>query len=206
MAAETSPYRSQHSSNLERRLRKKNTMRNDTQRSSLHIITFVVLAYSISWLLWSLLFLPHFNDRYSVWVIAAGGFGLFLAALLVVGYSEGRSGLGVWLRSLLKWRVHIGWYAVALLLPLIVDFAAFGFYHSQSFFAQGQPAHASGWRMYSSYNPDLSPPSSCIRITVFCLGWSRFYLSRHTLSEIITRGVLGFSCFASWTLIFGNLS
>ena len=41
----------------------------------------------------------------------------FLAALAVLGLTEGRAGVVGLLRRMVRWRVGVGWYAVALLLP-----------------------------------------------------------------------------------------
>ena len=45
------------------------------------------------------------------------GSGPFLAALLVVGLAEGRTGVRDLFRRMLRWRVGWRWYAIALLLP-----------------------------------------------------------------------------------------
>ena len=74
------------------------------------LITFFVLAYALSWLAWP------------VW--AAGlypnpvfSFGPFLAALVVLAITHGKTGVGGLLRRMVRWRVGLRWYAVALLLP-----------------------------------------------------------------------------------------
>jgi membrane protease YdiL (CAAX protease family) len=52
------------------------------------------------------------------------GVGPFLAALLVLAVTEGKSGVVGLLRRMVRWRVGIQWYAVALLLPIVVILAA----------------------------------------------------------------------------------
>lgn len=67
------------------------------------LATFVVLAYLFSWTL-----------------VPMGGLlgsGPFLAAVLVLAVVEGRAGVVGLLRRMVQWRVHWGWYAVAVLLP-----------------------------------------------------------------------------------------
>ncbi len=70
-----------------------------------HSLTlFVILACVFSW-----------------WLVPLTGFplgsGPLLAALLVLGLTEGRPGLKALFRQILKWRVGWQWYAAAILLP-----------------------------------------------------------------------------------------
>jgi membrane protease YdiL (CAAX protease family) len=50
----------------------------------------------------------------------------FLGAIVVTGIADGRSGLKVFFSRIVRWRVNIKWYAVAIFLPLILRLAAFG--------------------------------------------------------------------------------
>ena len=77
------------------------------------MIAFFVLAYAFSWWPWILSALGVIDNPIV-------GFGPFLAALLVLGLTEGRRGIGALLRRMVQWRVGPGWYAVALLLPAAV--------------------------------------------------------------------------------------
>jgi len=75
------------------------------------IITFFLLAYALSWLGWPMWALDLYpNPVFS--------FGPFLAALAVLAITQGKSGVGGLLRRMVRWRVGLGWYAVALLLPV----------------------------------------------------------------------------------------
>ncbi|MBN1402485.1 MAG: CPBP family intramembrane metalloprotease, partial [Anaerolineae bacterium] len=56
------------------------------------------------------------------------GWGLALAALLVVALAEGRAGLRSLLRRYLLWRVPFGWYLVALAGPLLIYLVALALY------------------------------------------------------------------------------
>ena len=81
------------------------------------LITFFVLAYALSWwpsILYALDLLPQ----------PIVGFGPFLAALVVLAITQGKSGIGGLLRRMVRWRVGIRWYAVALLLPVGIALAA----------------------------------------------------------------------------------
>ena len=53
-------------------------------------------------------------------------YGTALGALFVVGVTEGRSGVKAWASRIVRWRVGLVWYAVALGLPVLLKFAAFG--------------------------------------------------------------------------------
>jgi membrane protease YdiL (CAAX protease family) len=67
------------------------------------LASFIVLAYVLSWTL-----------------VPLGGLlgcGPFLAALVVLGVTQGRPGVMSLFRRMLQWRVGVGWYAVAILLP-----------------------------------------------------------------------------------------
>jgi len=81
------------------------------------LIAFFVLAYALSWWPWVL----HALDL-SPQPIA--GFGPFLAALLVLAITSGKSGIGGLLRRMVRWRVGLRWYAVALLLPAVLALVA----------------------------------------------------------------------------------
>ena len=81
------------------------------------LTAFFVLACALSWWPWIL---------YSVDLLPNPivGFGPFLAALVVLAVTEGKSGVVGLLRRMVRWRVGIQWYAVALLLPIVVILAA----------------------------------------------------------------------------------
>jgi membrane protease YdiL (CAAX protease family) len=75
------------------------------------MVTFFVLAYALSW--WPLvLYVFDLSPQPIV------GFGPFLAALVLLGLTRGKTGVGGLLRRMVRWRVGLRWYAVALLLPV----------------------------------------------------------------------------------------
>jgi uncharacterized protein len=81
------------------------------------LITFFVLAYALTWLAWPMWALGLYpNPVFS--------FGPFLAALVVLALTRGKSGVGELLRRMVRWRVELRWYAVALLLPAGLALAA----------------------------------------------------------------------------------
>jgi membrane protease YdiL (CAAX protease family) len=77
------------------------------------LVAFFVLAYALSWWAW----IPY---AFGAFGSPIAGFGPFLAALAVLGLTEGRAGIIGLLRRMARWRVRVGWYAVALLLPVAV--------------------------------------------------------------------------------------
>src|SRR5919112_4011695 len=81
------------------------------------LIAFFVLAFVLSWwpwILYSLDLLPN----------PIVGFGPFLAAMVVLAVTEGKSGVIGLLRRMVRWRVGLQWYAAALLLPVVVTLTA----------------------------------------------------------------------------------
>lgn len=52
------------------------------------------------------------------------GFGPFLAAVVVLGITHGKSAVVMLLRRMVQWRVGLRWYAVAFLLPVTIAVAA----------------------------------------------------------------------------------
>ena len=81
------------------------------------LIAFFVLAFALSWWPWILY-------AFGLSPTPIASFGPFLAALVVLAITQGKSGIGGLLRRMVRWRVGIRWYAVALLLPVGIALAA----------------------------------------------------------------------------------
>ena len=81
------------------------------------LIAFFVLAFALSWWSWILY-------AFGLYPAPIASFGPFLAALVVLAITQGKSGIGGLLRRMVRWRVGIRWYAVALLLPVGIALAA----------------------------------------------------------------------------------
>ncbi len=77
------------------------------------LTTFFILAYVFSWWAWILYGLGLFPNP-------VASFGPFLAAIVVLGLTEGKAGILRLFRRMVHWRVAPGWYAVALLLPVVL--------------------------------------------------------------------------------------
>ena len=81
------------------------------------LITFFVLAYALSWWPW-LLYTVHL---FPFPLLATGP---ALAALLMTGIIGGWAGTKALLLRLVQWRARPSWYAVVLLLPVVIWGAA----------------------------------------------------------------------------------
>ena len=81
------------------------------------LITFFVLAYALSWWPW-VLYALDLSPQPIV------GFGPFLAAIVVLLITRGKTGIVGLLRRMVRWRVAPVWYAVALLLPVAIELSA----------------------------------------------------------------------------------
>lgn len=78
------------------------------------VMTFVILAYAFSWWPWPLYAL-HLSPAPII------GFGPFFAALVVLAVTEGKPAVSGLLSQMIRWRVGLRWYAVALGLPLVLS-------------------------------------------------------------------------------------
>jgi uncharacterized protein len=83
------------------------------------LITFFALAYALSW--W-----PAILYAFDLSPQPIVGFGPFLAALVVLAITYGKTGVVTLLRRMVQWRVGLRWYAVALLLPVAIEVTAAG--------------------------------------------------------------------------------
>jgi membrane protease YdiL (CAAX protease family) len=83
------------------------------------LTTFFVLAYALSWWAWILYGLGILPNPIA-------SFGPFLAALVVLALTEGKTGVLGLFRRMIRWRVPPSWYAVALLLPALLAAIAAG--------------------------------------------------------------------------------
>jgi uncharacterized protein len=82
------------------------------------IIAFFVLTYALSWLAWPV----WASGLYPIAPVFS--FAPFLAALVVLAITHGKSGVGGLLRRMVRWRVGLKWYVAALLIPAGITVAA----------------------------------------------------------------------------------
>ena len=103
------------------------------------LISFFVLACLLSWWSWPLYSLD-------LTPTPTVGFGPFLAALVVLAVTRGKAGIVDLLRRIVRWRVGLKWYAVALLLPVAVTLAAAAInVHLLGAQPSTSPAELGGW-------------------------------------------------------------
>jgi uncharacterized protein len=91
------------------------------------LLTFVVIAFGWSWAPWivSSLSGPQTHGLSPALFIIAG-FGPSLAGIFTVWMYHGRQGLRQWLARCLTWRLHPGWYLLAVFGPAAGIIAALG--------------------------------------------------------------------------------
>jgi len=93
------------------------------------LTAFFILAYAISWVvLLPLAILGEAAASFALIFVIVSAFGPAAAAWIVTRVVEGRPGVRRWISRLFRWRVHVGWYLVALLLPFLLVVAAYGLY------------------------------------------------------------------------------
>ena len=81
------------------------------------LVTFVGLTFVLSWWAWPL----YTAGSLPVPIFAAGP---FVAALIVIGLTDGRAAVGDLFRRMARWRVGLRWYAAALAVPVALTATA----------------------------------------------------------------------------------
>lgn len=81
------------------------------------ISSFFSLTYLLSWGMWLPLVLGY-KDSFSNALFLAGIFGPALAAVILTQLSN--KSVSRWLRSILRWRIGIRWYFIALGFPILL--------------------------------------------------------------------------------------
>jgi membrane protease YdiL (CAAX protease family) len=81
------------------------------------VIIFFILAYLFSWSFW-----PLFNlGKVPTPILPLGP---VIAALIVVPIVGGKAGFKAWASRIVRWRVGLRWYAVAIFLPILMVLTA----------------------------------------------------------------------------------
>ncbi len=81
------------------------------------LIVFLVLAFLLSWWPWPFVLANPEST-------AMLPYGPIIAAFIVLALTRGWAGVRDLLASIVRWRVGLGWYAVALLLPVAITLVA----------------------------------------------------------------------------------
>jgi membrane protease YdiL (CAAX protease family) len=188
------------------------------------LITFFVLAYALAWWIW---ILYAFNITFLGPIFALGP---FLAAIIVTALTRGTAGLKALLSRMVRWRVGLGWYAAALLLPVAVYVVAvslnillgasastaeqFGswylifplFAYSLLFPLSGAFGEELGWRGYAlpRVQARLWALSAALVIGVIQTAWHLplFMSDRSTSPVPLIVGYMGLGILATW--VFNN--
>jgi membrane protease YdiL (CAAX protease family) len=109
----------------------------------IQIILFFALTFLISWSF----MIPWAKRGGDSFPLALAGYGPFLAAVIVIGISKGRTELRHWLGKVFRLRIHIFLYlAGAFFLPFIIGGLHYGLYRVLG----GQPdfSTANPWDQY----------------------------------------------------------
>ena len=91
------------------------------------VTTYYALVFAISWGTWLLLTggAPMRSDPRFMFIVLAAPVAPAIAGLLMIGLTAGRVGYRELLARLLRWRVQVRWYGVALLpAPLVAIMTA----------------------------------------------------------------------------------
>jgi membrane protease YdiL (CAAX protease family) len=81
------------------------------------LVAYFVLAYALTWWVYPLLALNPL-------IGLLGLFGPALAAIIVTAVTDGRSGVRALLGRVVRWRVPVPWYVVAIGLPVMLSLLA----------------------------------------------------------------------------------
>ena len=81
------------------------------------LFTFFLLAYALTW--WASIVYVVYPNPFPVFP-----YGPFFAAIIVLGFTSGKSGIKQLLRRVVLWRVGLRWYAIALFLPVVLAVVA----------------------------------------------------------------------------------
>ena len=94
-----------------------NSITNFIKRYPLVVFFSISIATFYAGNLWKV------NAPDSLWFLTI--FGTGLGALLVVAVTEGRAGVKAWASRIVRWRVGLIWYVVALGIPLILELSGY---------------------------------------------------------------------------------
>lgn len=103
------------------------TSQSASSNRSAALATFLALTFGWTWGLWAIIaLLLEWASGVGTTLMLASAFGPSLAGLLTVVVFNGGPGLKHWLRRCFVWRLGWGWYAIAILVPLIAMALAVG--------------------------------------------------------------------------------
>lgn len=190
------------------------------------LITFIVLAYLLTWLMWT----PSIaSSRGLIWqlppvVSVIGSFGPALAAIIVSGAIGGWERIAEVIRPLINWRIQIKWYIVAF-IPLLINsifIMAFAILTgnkpelSPKTFAMiiptflfwlvfgGPLGEEVGWRGFAL--PRLQKKTTALAASLYlALIWFGWHLPRYLDPRMGAGGITAIMIFGLQTLVFSIL-
>jgi membrane protease YdiL (CAAX protease family) len=91
------------------------------------LLSFFILSYLISWILWIPLIYGHFRygwtswegnpwSNYKTWLGMLGALGPAISAIMMTYIMEGKEGVKLLLKRVIKWRINIFWWLVGFYL------------------------------------------------------------------------------------------
>ncbi len=96
--------------------------------SERNVVSFFIITFAFSWLLWlpyvlwglGVIRLSETLASMMTLAVMIGAFGPLLAAVILIGRKGGKPGIKQYFRNAFSFRVKFKYYAIALLLPLVL--------------------------------------------------------------------------------------
>jgi len=104
----------------------------NNQNNKRNVWLFFIITFAFSWLVWLPFVLSGFNvmqlseevNSLMTLAVVLGAFGPMIAALILIGVKEGKSGIKGFFRRAFDFRTKAIYYLLALLIPVIITAAA----------------------------------------------------------------------------------
>ena len=191
------------------------------------LVSFFVLAYAVTWLLWAPMVIagaPAFSETRhlpSIYTLPGIAVGVTGSAFLMTAVTQGKAGVRRLLQRLTFWDVGVRWYLVALLLiPLGALIITAAFAGPQVFqaltlsalaaypaaflghFIFGPLFEETGWRGFAlpRMQHRFGPLRGSLLLGLLWGGWHFFLYVPAWLSEGAAAGVAGAAIFVAFTV------
>ncbi len=191
------------------------------------LISFFVLAYSVTWLLWAPLVFsgtPAFSETShvpSMAALPAVAVGVTGTAVVMTAVTQGAAGLRRLGRRLVHWQVGVRWYLVALLLIPLLELAftavfvgpgvwraltpaALAAYPASyaAHFIFGPLFEESGWRGFAlpRMQHRFGPMRGTLLLGLLWSGWHVFLYAPMWMRDGAVAGLAGLAIFVAFTI------
>ncbi len=98
------------------------------------LFLYFVVTYTFTWVILGLAIIAARGvitlPFSATFFVTLGTLGPMLAAISVTGYESGRAGVLALLRQVVRWRVPLVWYVIALFVPGLIMITAFGLWRA----------------------------------------------------------------------------